>query len=159
MLPHRRQPRRRRRAGAEVARPRVLDVGDRRRDQRRQAGDGGTKPLDVGGRGVDAEAGAYRTRHLAAVATPRPGAMLGDLARAQAEKAHQVGVGAEAPVAHADGVFEGKPCCHKGMGEAIDGEGRYREGLGAEVGAEEVDAGDGRQPSAESDGELFRRAR
>ena len=116
MLPHGRQPRHRLRAGVEVARPRVLDVADRRRDRGRQASDGGTKPLDVGDRGVDAEAGAYRTGHLAAVTPPGPLTVHGDLARAQAEEAYQVGVGAEAPVAHADGIFEREPGGHQGMG-------------------------------------------
>jgi hypothetical protein len=71
---------------------------------------------------------------------------LGDLVIAEAEESHQVRMGAETAVAHADAVFCRQPGSHESVGDAFKGESRNRQGVGAAVRSENVHARDARQP-------------
>ncbi len=76
-----------------------------------------------------------------------------DLLGREAEEADQVGVGAEAAVADADGPFGAQAGRHQRVGHALDREGADGQGLGVEGGTEQADAVDGGQTGPEPAGQ------
>ena len=70
----------------------------------------------------------------AAVAALDGGPRLGHALGADAEQAQQVGVGAEAPVAHPDAELRAQAGGHQRVVHALDGEGRHRQRVGSRSG-------------------------
>jgi len=116
--------------GPEVAGVRILGVGDRGWFIGGDVLDGGEEAVEVVGGGGQTGAGPDGSRYLAAV-SPADGLVVRtDLGGAEIEEPQQVGVGAEAAVADADGVLGAEPGGDQRVGDAVDDECRHRESAG-----------------------------
>jgi hypothetical protein len=111
----------------EVAGEGVLLVGHGRLPTLGDDGDGVDEAVDVVDVGEEPGTGADGAGDAPPVAPADRLVVAGNLLLAQVEEAQQVGVGAEAAVAHADAELAAQPGRHQGVRDVLDDEGGDRQ--------------------------------